>query len=577
MSRHDCILQNTLASPLPKLPPRSSKFRKWTRNIREYFMVSEENTDTKFFFRSKASIRAEKQRQFRQCKPYIIHPCSKFRWQHEILMSVLWFSQLLKNPFAAAFYSHTLDGFTKSCWKIVDVTVDTYLCVNVLICFLTGVPKKQTNEVILEPKKIAKHYLSTYFICDLFGVLPINYLLHLLDYEYHFSTYILACCCLLQFIRLKTAIQYFRKTRLFRCTQNAYRIFSLAVTALFIVHWSACYIYIIPKLLSESNGGILFNDSWLNTAKIQPMLTNVTISHRYIQCFLTAFCHIFAAGDGQYPIINWIECYMFSAIMIGGFVLYCYIIATVLEMLVSNGIFDLKYDELMNRIKKYTERNNLSTTVQKRLKLYYKHQYQRHYFKERIIFNSLSEHLRDEIILHDCKRLVEKSMLFKRLSKKSLGLIISCLKREIFLPGDVILNKDKKSIYFVSYGNVAVTLSSGHEYGHCEDGDCFGFVSVFVGVAEDMKIDLAVALELSELYSLDKKDLDRCIIHDEQIYYHFYQYAKERYYTILRRVESTRDCELDHADVLYQLRNGQILEHNSCKRKYIDTKEVNIL
>lgn len=108
--------------------------------------------------------------------------------------------------------------------------------------------------------------------------------------------------------------------------------------------------------------------------------------------------------------------------------------------------------------------------------------------------------------MQSCRKLVESVVFFSNLPIKILVKIISCLKKEIYLPNDVIIraNTIGASMYFISCGSVAVYTKSGKEICHLQDGGYFGEVAILV--KNTLRIASVVSLETSEVYRLDYKD-----------------------------------------------------------------------
>ncbi|KAF5270816.1 hypothetical protein FQA39_LY18870 [Lamprigera yunnana] len=548
---HYCELKVERDIGLPKVPPQASRTVKYLRRLQKHFMVSSENYNTKYFFRSAAAIKSERQRHYRLSKPYIIHPF---------------------NPFTIAFYAPEMSYYYRQLWKLIFYVVYIFIIINMVVSFLTGVPKVQTKEIILEPRKIAKNYLLTYFPCDIFASIPFTFFFYL--YGNDITTYrtagrLFVCFRILLLLRLKTALIYFGHiTNACGLNYTSRTLINLLLKTFFAIHWCACYIYIVPKLFCESDTGIN-NRSWLTATKIEPMRTNATISERYLHCFLSAFCHFFGSGYGQFKIYEFSEKVILSIIMLCGIVCTSYVTAVILLLVLTSGVSVSKYEEAMNQIKRYLQTKKLPEPIQKRMILFYENRYQNRYFREEAILGTLSEHLRYEIYLHSCKGLIEKVKLFKNLCNSTVGLIIGCLKREVYLPNEVIMEYgvNKDCVYFISYGTVTILLHSGVEYGHFEDGDHIGLVRLFI--TEQTDIDRIIAVEISELFRLDRKDLQNCISQDEEIFKHFREAAFERYTHFSNFVEVSKTNNPNrNLDVTTQLIEGKILEHDLHLRNY---------
>lgn len=565
---HHCDLVKGSNSCLPKLPPQASRLKKWIREFHKSLMVSATNSNCKFFFRSRAAIVLERKRHIRSSHPYVIHPFSSFSAKREVVMCLFWMFTFFKDPFTTAYFSTMT--IPQDVWRIVDLIADIIMASNIVLCFLTGIYKIQTKEVILEPSRIAKHYLLTYFFFDFFGTIPLNYVAAYffkpkVEHEVYYT--IVACLHFLRFVRIKSTIEYFRRITVgFGFEDTTHRVLRISLLSFYFLHWWACLIFIVPKIRFGLQGGTPSNASWIIMANIGPN-TDAAISRRYIECLLSTFCHFHRAGYGKYLSEEPFEQIMFSFIYITGIFYSAYVIVVILEMVKSSHASETKYEELVNQLAEYMHKKKLPPHIRERLFLYYENRFQKHYFKEQIILNTLSDHLRYEIFLHSCKALVDRVAVFQRLSKSTVGAIVGCLKQEVFLPNDVILKAGTSAdyLYFISYGTVSCVLSTGKEYCHYEDGDHFGEIGIFL---EMQRITNIIVLEITEVFKLERKDLHHCIAQDDEISENFKKIAEERYAAIQNLLkQEVYDEVQQRRDVVHELRKGRILEHSHRRRK----------
>ncbi|KAK7874195.1 hypothetical protein R5R35_006240 [Gryllus longicercus] len=85
--------------------------------------------------------------------------------------------------------------------------------------------------------------------------------------------------------------------------------------------------------------------------------------------------------------------------------------------------------------------------------------------KEAEILNVLSAQLRQEILLHTCRRLVENVSFFNNLPAGLLLRIVLCMRAEMFLANDVVVKAGARGecMYFITSGTVAVYTTTGRE------------------------------------------------------------------------------------------------------------------
>ena len=111
-----------------------------------------------------------------------IHHESLFKvaWDWFVLALVLYTA--IQIPYETAFY--TKEKLNKTVWEkiysgepreIVNLLVDLMFMIDILINFRTTYVEKGSEVVIRTPKKIAIHYLKTWFIVDFVAAIPFDY------------------------------------------------------------------------------------------------------------------------------------------------------------------------------------------------------------------------------------------------------------------------------------------------------------------------------------------------------------------------------------------------------------------
>ncbi|XP_026475311.1 potassium/sodium hyperpolarization-activated cyclic nucleotide-gated channel 1-like [Ctenocephalides felis] len=140
----------------------------------------------------------------------------------------------------------------------------------------------------------------------------------------------------------------------------------------------------------------------------------------------------------------------------------------------------------------------------KRLMDYYEYRFQKYFYKEGTVLDSLSSHLQHEILVTNCKRLVENVPFFTNFPQNLIMNIVKLLDAEIYLPKDYIIKAGEPGncMYFINCGTVAIYGASLIEKNHLYDGDYFGEVSLVTG---EVRIASVVAIETCELYTLSRQ------------------------------------------------------------------------
>ncbi|XP_058463090.1 potassium/sodium hyperpolarization-activated cyclic nucleotide-gated channel 4-like [Malaya genurostris] len=253
LTGHRCTLRHHSATHLPPVLPGTSRWVKLWRYIRTLMLVDQSHPETKNYLKSYAQICNENKRQVTGC-PYVIHPFSRFRKRWDLVVFVALTMHLLILVF----------DFTFLIFKSVDsyktaIVFDLFLCgilvVEIGLKFITGFVVEGTNEIVLEPNRIALNYLKCCkMIYDLVAALPFILALDYFDrsfYTYDTNGYLLFMIFLyaVNIFRFYDIFRYFQiLPRSFRVSEKKMLIMKVVMNTFYVLHWSACLRYILPQL-----------------------------------------------------------------------------------------------------------------------------------------------------------------------------------------------------------------------------------------------------------------------------------------------------------------------------------------
>lgn len=556
---HFCEIISDSQSCLPKLPPQANQSKRFLRWIRKKLMVSRSNPRARSFLKSQAATKAEKRRQLR-APWYIIHPFSHFAIYREIIMSFLWMIMFTLEPlmisFRHAFYEDEYGA------AYILMFLDFCVTLNIAVCFVMGYHISKTKEIILSPRKIAIHYLHTYFIVDVLTALPSSSVMSDV-FKVRNSTLltITAICQLFCFCRAGTMLVYFRQTTLcLGISDMIHEFICLILMTIFTLHWLACTTYLVPSVSYFLSHNIK-EDSWTYQAGIPPHSTDLQLWKTYGDSYFVGLSYFIGAGYGGYVAKVIEEEAVFSFMYILGHCYLGYVIAVVFEVIGSTRASESKYEEIIHQLNEYMSNKQLPHDLRKRLLLYYKSRFHMRYFRETVILSSLSEQQRTELFLYSCKELIESAKIFHSIPKTFIGNVMSSLKSEVYLTNDVILRAGTRAeaMFFIDKGTVAEVLVTGKEVRHLEDGQHFGEIELLLEETKGKRVVNYVAVQVTECYRLDKKDLINCVVHYEEFGDKIKKQARERY-ELLLQMEDDEDFIINRKDVLYDLRSGKIIE-----------------
>lgn len=438
---------------------------------------------------------------------------------------------------------------------------------------LTGYHVFETKEIVLSPRRIALRYLKTFFIFDVVGVVPFNYIaVEFFGYTDRVYLTGLACTRLAKFVRLRTMLDYFKHiTSICNVKEVTHDIVRLMMLSFFLLHWWACITYITPKIHYIINGKIA-DSSWIAKANMLPT-SGAGLEH-YAESLLVATCHFYLAGIGMYPTEEVSEQIVFVLIFLTGITYFSYIVVVIFEILGSTNASESKYEEIVSQMHEYMVTKKLSSHLRKRMIMYYENRFQKHYFREEAILSTLSEHLRLELFTYCSKRLIDKVDLFNGVSKTVTGDIMAYLKQDVFLPNDVIYmaGVPARALYFIVSGTVAVYTTTGKELLHLNDGEHFGEIELMLKQTKQETLCTCVAADITECLHVDKEDLWHLMSVHDDFTRRIMSTAKQRYANFLATMERSDVTDpTSRSDLVHELRSGGILSRSRARRPLVKT------
>lgn len=286
---HQCTLNRGSDSYLPKLPPQSAKWRIWLRKCRKLFLISEYNPLTHLYYRSHAGVIAERKRQVKFKKPYVIHPLSIFSIYRELFMMVVWQTHFIIKPLgwvAAVHFETTIYFF------IMDI-----VCfVDIALRFFTGYIMENNSEMVLDIDRIAFNYINTFLFVDIMSNVPMQ-ICNIVKGDSYKCKLVAVVQESIRFIRLGTVLSTVeRVTDFLKYRDATYEIVRLILLSINFIHGFSCFMYVLPDIMKISR---VTGATWRDTAKIT---AEDPVHKKYLESMLQAMCLFFRAGTGMYEV-----------------------------------------------------------------------------------------------------------------------------------------------------------------------------------------------------------------------------------------------------------------------------------
>lgn len=472
----DVSLYGTPVEPAPPAPDAKQGF------LRNQLQALFQPTDNKLamkLFGSKKALMKERIRQ-KAAGHWVIHPCSSFRFYWDLCMLLLLVANLIILPVAISFFNDDLS----TRWIAFNCLSDTIFLIDIVVNFRTGIMQQDNAEqVILDPKLIAKHYLRTWFFLDLISSIPLDYIFLIFNQVNDFSdsVQILHAGRALRILRLAKLLSLVRLLRLSRLVryvsqwEEVYflnmasvfmRIFNLICMMLLIGHWSGCLQFLVPMLQGFPP------NSWVAINELQEAFW----LEQYSWALFKAMSHMLCIGYGRFPPQSLTDMWLTMLSMISGATCYALFLGHATNLIQSLDSSRRQYREKVKQVEEYMAYRKLPREMRQRITEYFEHRYQGKFFDEELILGELSEKLREDVINYNCRSLVASVPFFANADSNFVSDVVTKLRYEVFQPGDIIIKEGTigSKMYFIQEGIVDIVMANGEVATSLSDGSYFG-------------------------------------------------------------------------------------------------------
>ncbi|XP_053869683.1 potassium/sodium hyperpolarization-activated cyclic nucleotide-gated channel 2 isoform X1 [Malaclemys terrapin pileata] len=369
---------------------------------------------------------------------------------------------------------------TTAPWIVFNVVSDTFFLMDLVLNFRTGIIIEDNTDIILDPERIKKKYLKTWFVVDFVSSIPVDYIFLIVEKGIDSEVYKTAralrivrftkILSLLRLLRLSRLIRYIHQwEEIFHMTYDlasaVMRIINLIGMMLLLCHWDGCLQFLVPMLQDfPSNCWVsingMVNDSW---------------SELYSFALFMSMSHMLCIGYGKQAPESMTDIWLTMLSMIVGATCYAMFIGHATALIQSLDSSRRQYQEKYKQVEQYMSFHKLPADFRQKIHDYYEHRYQGKMFDEDSILGELNEPLREEIVNFNCRKLVASMPLFANADPNFVTAMLTKLKFEVFQPGDYIIREGTigKKMYFIQHGVVSV-LTKGNKEMKLSDGSYFG-------------------------------------------------------------------------------------------------------
>nr|XP_015852332.1 potassium/sodium hyperpolarization-activated cyclic nucleotide-gated channel 2 [Peromyscus maniculatus bairdii] len=426
-------------------------------------------------FGSQKAVEREQER-VKSAGAWIIHPYSDFRFYWDFTMLLFMVGNLIIIPVGITFFKDE----TTAPWIVFNVVSDTFFLMDLVLNFRTGIVIEDNTEIILDPEKIKKKYLRTWFVVDFVSSIPVDYIFLIVEKGIDSEVYKTAralrivrftkILSLLRLLRLSRLIRYIHQwEEIFHMTYDlasaVMRICNLISMMLLLCHWDGCLQFLVPMLQDFPS------DCWVSINN----MVNHSWSELYSFALFKAMSHMLCIGYGRQAPESMTDIWLTMLSMIVGATCYAMFIGHATALIQSLDSSRRQYQEKYKQVEQYMSFHKLPADFRQKIHDYYEHRYQGKMFDEDSILGELNGPLREEIVNFNCRKLVASMPLFANADPNFVTAMLTKLKFEVFQPGDYIIREGTigKKMYFIQHGVVSV-LTKGNKEMKLSDGSYFG-------------------------------------------------------------------------------------------------------
>lgn len=328
-------------------------------------------------------------------------------------------------------------------------------------------------------KKLRNHYFSSWaFKTDVLSVFPTDLFYFALGTK---STWLR----MNRLCKAKRLQEFFDRTETSSNFPNVFRILTLLLFILIIIHWNAC----LYLAISASYG--FGSDGWVYPPRPTEDISseqayNYTdewneFNRQYIYSLYWSTLTLTTIGETPRPVKN-AEFIFVTLDFLIGVLIFATIVGNVGSMITNMNAAKTEFQMRMDGVKRYMEFRKVSKDLEKRVISWFDYLWtNKQSLNEETVLSSLPDKLKAEIAIHVHFETLKRVSIFQDCEPGLLVELVLKLKLQVFSPGDYICRKGDigKEMYIVKRGRLVAVSEDGRSvFATLIEGSVFGEVSI---------------------------------------------------------------------------------------------------
>nr|XP_006113573.1 cGMP-gated cation channel alpha-1 [Pelodiscus sinensis] len=382
-------------------------------------------------------------------------------------------------------------------WFFFDYISDIIYIADMFVRIRTGYLEQ--GLLVKEELKLKQKYTGTLqFKLDLLSVIPTDLLYFKLGLNYPELR-------INRILKVSRMFEFFQRTETRTNYPNIFRISTLVMYIVIIIHWNACMYYSISKAIGFGT------DTWVYPNISDPEFGR--LARKYVFSLYWSTLTLTTIGETPPPVKD--SEYFFVVVdFLVGVLIFATIVGNIGSMISNMNAARAEFQGRIDAIKQYMHFRNVSKEIEKRVIKWFDYLWtNKKAVDEREVLKYLPDKLRAEIAISVHLDTLKKVRIFSDCEAGLLVELVLKLQPQVYSPGDYICRKGDigREMYIIKEGKLAVVADDGiTQFVILGDGSYFGEISILNikgSKAGNRRTANIRSIGYSDLFCLSKDDL----------------------------------------------------------------------